>query len=419
MSDPPLGNLRFTDFCWWGVGALATRYMADFGAQVIKIEDRVRLDLTRTLPPFPDRVASMGDITFVPNPNRSGFFNNYNRNKLSITINMRLPQGRDLVRKLVNVSDVVSENFRPGVMERWGLDYEELSRLKDDIIFLRLSGLGHSGPEKEYGTAGPVVQALSGLSFMAGLPGREPSGYGYSYMDNTAAYYGVMACLLALYHRGQHGCGQEVNVCAVEAGVNLLGPDLLDYTVNGNGARASGLPRGNRLSGGRAAPHGVYPTIDEDRWLAVAVTDDEEWRALLSVAGQDCEIDDRWATLAGRVADQDALDEWLTSWTRTMDRYEAMNLLQRAGVPAGAVQTGEDRVTRDPVLGQAKFFRQVEHPEMGPSYVEGMPIRLSESPVREDWSAGPTLGQHTHYVLNEILGMGSREVEQLETDGAI
>ncbi len=419
MSDAPLANLRFTDFCWWGVGALATRFMADFGAQVIKIEDRVRLDLTRTLPPFHGVVAAMGDIATLPSPDQSGFYNNYNRNKLSMTINMRLPAGRDIVRKLVGVSDVVSENFRPGVMEKWGFDYESLRDLKRDIIFMRLSGLGHSGPEKEYRTAGPVVQALSGLSFMAGLPDREPSGYGYSYMDNTAAYYGVMACLLALYHRGEHGCGQEVNVCAVEAGINLLGPDLLNYTVNGIGTRAAGVPRGNRLGGGRAAPHGVYPTVDEDRWLAVAVFNDDEWRALLSVTGQNGATPERWATLAGRVADQDALDEWLVGWTRTMDRHEAMRLLQEAGVPAGAVQTGEDRVTGDPVLARANFFRELDHPVMGTSYIEGMPLQLSESPVREEWSHGPTLGQHTQYVLHEILGMGSQEVAQLEADGVI
>jgi crotonobetainyl-CoA:carnitine CoA-transferase CaiB-like acyl-CoA transferase len=416
----PFAGIRLTDFCWWGVGALATRTLADMGAEVIKIEDRGRPDLTRTLPPYPDELVSLGEVGAVTNFDRSGFFNNHNRNKRSMLLNMRHPRGREICRALIAKSDIVSENFRPGVMERWGLTYEAMTEIKPDIIFARLSGLGHTGPEAGYGTVGPVVQALSGLTALGGLPGEVPSGWGYSYMDNTAAYYGTIAMLLALYHRNATGEGQEVNVAAVEAGINMLGPDLLDYTANGRKYRRDGMPPGNRLTSRPAAPHGVYPTSEQDRWIAISVFSDEEWAALLDVMGQPAWAENPcFATLEARVKYQDELDGHMAAWTAGQERYSLMERLQAAGVCAGVVQTGQDRAEYDPQARLYDLYPIVDHPTMGPSHVEGLPFKLSGSPAREEWRSGPLLGADTEYVLTEVLGMDGAAVKELEADGVI
>jgi crotonobetainyl-CoA:carnitine CoA-transferase CaiB-like acyl-CoA transferase len=416
----PLAGVRLTDFCWWGVGALCTRMLADFGAEVIKIEDRQRLDYLRMAPPFPGTVLAMGQVGRVTDPNQSGIFNNHNRNKLSVVLNMRHPRAREVCRRLIGESAIVSENFRPGVMERWGLAYDELTRIKPDIIFARLSGLGHSGPESPYGTAGPVVQALCGLTQMAGLPGREPSGWGYSYMDNTAAYYGTMAILMALYHRNETGEGQEIDVSAVEAGINLLGPDLLDVTANGRPYRREGMPPGNRLTNPPAAPHGVYPTNEEDRWIAIAVFSDDEWQALVAVMGTpDWAADAKFGALAARLANQDELDERIAAWTRGEERYSLMERLQAAGVAAGVVQTAEDRAERDPQIRLRNLYPEVDHPTIGRYPVEGLSFAMSASPPREAWRGAPLLGEHTELVLTEILCMGSAELRELAEEGVI
>jgi crotonobetainyl-CoA:carnitine CoA-transferase CaiB-like acyl-CoA transferase len=416
----PLNGIRLTDFCWWGVGALCTRMLADFGAEVIKIEDRQRLDYIRMIPPIPGQVLAMGQMGRVSDPNQSGMFNNHNRNKLSVVLNMREPRGREICRRLIAESDVVSENFRPGVMERWGLTYAELKRIKPDVIFARLSGLGHSGPEAAYGTAGPVVQALCGLTQMAGLPDREPSGWGYSYMDNTAAYYGTMAIMLVLFDRNETGEGQEVDISAVEAGINLLGPDLLDFTANGRPYRREGMPPGNRLTNPPAAPHGVYPTNEADRWIAITVFTDEEWQALRSVMGNPAWAGEaRFQTLPDRVAVQDELDERIAQWTRGEERYALMERLQAIGIAAGVVQTAEDRCERDPQIRLRGLYPEVDHPVLGRYPVEGIPFKMSASPPRDEWRGGPCLGEHTEYVLTQILKMDGDEVHELAAEGVV
>src|ERR1700736_1129771 len=206
----PLAGIRVADFCWMGVGSVATRLLGDFGAEVIKIENRGRIDTPRRLPIYKDEPArNFGEEVLDADPDRGGLFNNYCRNKLGVTINMRQPAGRLLAERLIAESSVVSENFAPGVMERWGLTYERLQELSRGVIFARMSGYGHSGPHAGYRSYGPVIQAVSGLSYISGLPGREPSGWGLSYMDNQAAYYNSAALLLAIYHRTLTGEGYD------------------------------------------------------------------------------------------------------------------------------------------------------------------------------------------------------------------
>ncbi len=216
-----------------GVGSVATRLLADFGAEVIKIEDRTRIDTPRKLPLYKDEGArNFGEEVVGADPDKGGLFNNYCRNKLGVTINMRSAEGRQLAERLIAASSVVTENFAPGVMERWGLTYERLRELRPDVVYARMSGYGHSGPHAAYRSYGPVVQAVSGLSFISGLPGREPSGWGLSHMDNQAAFYNSAAILMAIRHRMLTGEGTEIDVSAIETGISLLGPVMLEVTVN-------------------------------------------------------------------------------------------------------------------------------------------------------------------------------------------
>jgi len=416
----PLAGIRIADFCWMGVGAVATRLLADFGAEVIKIEDRTRIDLPRRLPIYKDGAGrTFGEEDAEPDPNKGGLFNNYSRNKLGVTINMRDPRGRELAERLIAASSVVSENFAPGVMERWGLTYDRLRELRPDVIYARMSGYGHSGPHHEYRSYGPVIQAVSGLSQISGLPDREPSGWGLSYMDNQAAYYNSAALLMAILRRNATGEGTEIDVSAVEVGVSLLGPVLLDAGVNGRPARRTGFPSGNRLLHPHAAPHGVYPTRGEDQWVAIAVFDDDQWRGLIRAVGSPAWADDpRFRTQEDRHAHQDELDELVSQWTCDVDKHALMHLLQSHGVPAGAVQDARDLNEHDPQIAERGLFFELDHPVIGPARFEGTPVRFSGFEA-DTWRSAPLLGEDTAYVLTEVLGMTADEVAELADEGVV
>jgi benzylsuccinate CoA-transferase BbsF subunit len=415
-----LAGIRVADFCWMGVGSVATRLLGDFGAEVIKIEDRTRIDMPRRLPLYKGESArSFGEEVLDADPNRGGLFNNYCRNKLGVVINMRTEKGRQLAERLIAVSSVVSENFAPGVMERWGLTYDRLNELAPGVIYARMSGYGHSGPHAGYRSYGPVVQAVSGLSYVSGLPGREPSGWGLSYMDNQAAYYNSTALLMAIYRRMRTGEGTEIDVSAIEVGINLLGPVLLDVTVNGHTTRRPDFPTGNRLEWPPAAPHGVYPARGEDRWVAIAVFDQPQWEGLVAALDSPAWASDpRLATQDGRHAHQDLLDEHLGAWTRERDRHEIAELLQRRGVPAGAVQNAEDINERDPQIAHREVFFEMDHPVIGPARFEATPIRFS-SMGQDDWRSAPLLGEDNEYVFKRLVGVTDDEYDELVAEGII
>jgi crotonobetainyl-CoA:carnitine CoA-transferase CaiB-like acyl-CoA transferase len=314
---------------------------------------------------------------------------------------------------------VVTENFAPGVMERWGLTYDRLRELSPSVIYARMSGFGHTGPHAEYKSYGPVVQAVSGLSYISGLPGEEPSGWGLSYMDNEAAFFNASALLTAIYHRNLTGEGAEIDVSAVEAGINLLGPILLDVAVNGRSTREGDFPTGNRLEHPNAAPHGVYPCAGEDRWIAIAVFDEAEWQGLLSVMGRPAWASEaRFATQDARFANQDALDALVAEWTRDKDRHQLMHALQAAGVAAGAVQTAEDTNDHDPQIAGRGLFFDLDHPVIGEARFEGTPIQFSRT-VQENWRSAPLLGEDNAHVFGGILGVSEDEFEELVAEGAI
>ncbi len=409
MSSSALSNLRICDFTGQLAGAGATRFLSAFGAQVIRIEDPVnqgRWDILRNMGPFVDERRGQ-DL--------SGSFNNHNVEKLGITLNLRTERGKELLRELVRVSDVVTENFAAGVLARMGFDYDALKALRADIIYVSNCGFGHSGSYKEFKTWGPIVQAISGLTFSSGLPDQPPAGWGYSYMDHTGGYYMTMAILMALYSRNRTGEGQWVDMSCTEAGASLNGPALLDYSVNGRPLRRAGMPNSNRSQFPAMAPHGIYPSRGDDDWIAIACRSDADWSALAKALAVE---DSRMERLEGRLQHEDELDEMLTRWTSERDKFETARSLQSVGVPAAAVQKPEERIDRDANTAEWGLWPTALHSKMGSVRVDGLPVHLSET----DWEiarGAACLGEHNDLVFGEILGLGEDDIALLRDTGVI
>ncbi|MFC1982496.1 CaiB/BaiF CoA transferase family protein [Chloroflexota bacterium] len=406
----PMIGIRVLDLTWVVMGPQATRLLADAGAEVIKVEYGGVLDSLRQNNPVPGEKSS---------PNRSPFHNHFNRNKLGITLNIWHPEGMKLLKRLISVSDVIIENFGSRVMERWGLSYAALTEIKPDIIYVSMSGFGHSGRHRDYVTWGQTAQALSGVTYMSGLPGKPPAGWGYSYLDYTPGCYGAIAILVALHHRHCTGEGQLIDVSQVECGITLCGPTILDYAVNGRSYRRAGNPPGNRLVHPATAPHGIYRCAGDDCWCAISIFTEKEWHALCKVMGnpewaEDAKFDRRLA----RIENQDELDSLIEEWTSHYTPYEVMHQLQSVGIAAGVVQSPRDRLEHDPQLAERGMFLEVDHPELGLGKVDGFTYRLSRTPLGIS-RASPLLGEHNEYVYGELLGMTKEEIQQLAKEGAI
>ena len=401
-----LSQLRICDFTGQLAGAGATKWLSAFGAEVIRIEDPVRQgtwDVLRAMPPYVDEQRG---VDF------GGGFNNHNTDKLGITLNLRTERGRELLAEIVKRSDVVSENFAYGVLESWGFGYERLKELRPDIIYVSNCGFGHTGPYHRYKTWGPIVQALSGLTFTSGLPDLEPAGWGYSYMDHTGGYYMALAILLAVIHRNRTGEGQWVDMACCEAGATLNGPALLDFSVNGRGMRREGSPHSNRNAHPAMAPHGIYPARGDDEWIAISVRDDIDWQRLVALVETDWSRDPRYAARDARLADQDALDAHLASWTRT-GRFIA-TCSSSAGLTTVKGHAWALRISWE----RLGLWPTVPHSQMGDVRVDGMPVHLSKT----DWAmqhGGPCIGEHTDRVLGDLLGLTQAELEALREEGVI
>jgi crotonobetainyl-CoA:carnitine CoA-transferase CaiB-like acyl-CoA transferase len=406
-----LDHIRVCDFGGQLAGAGATKLLAMFGAEVIRVEDPTnegRWDTMRVVGPFVDERRGV-DL--------NGGFNNHNIHKLGVTLNLRTAEGRELLERLISVSDVVTENFAAGVLERLGFGYESLKRIRPDIIYVSNCGYGHTGPYRSFKTWGPIVQAVSGLTFTSGLPDSEPAGWGFSYMDHGAAAFMAIAVLAALHHREVTGEGQWVDLASTTAGLTLQRTAVLDWTVNGRRSRRPGAPNGNRADFAEMAPHGIYPAAGDDRWVAVACRDDDDWVALRELMN-DPALDDRFATLADRLEHQDALDETIGRWMSTREPHEAAHDLVTAGVPASVVKSPPERIDNDPDLDAWGLFPTVEHPLMGKVRVEGVPIHFSET----DWTAdkpGPLLGEHNERIFVDLLGVEPAELDRQHKDGVI
>lgn len=405
MTRKPLEGVRIADFCWVGAGSYTTKILADHGADVIKIESRAKVDGIRLSPPFAGGESGV---------NRSGYFADRNTGKRSITIDMRTPRGQQVARKLVAVSDVVSNNFTPGVMGKFGLSYEDVREINPAAIFLAMSMQGSGGPDRDFVGYGSTISALVGLHHLSGIPGKLPVGTGTNYPDHIPnPGHAAFAVLAALRHTRRTGRGQYIDLAQTEATIAVLGPAILEYTVNGRDRE----PKGNQHD--RFAPHGVYPCKGVDRWIAIAVKDDAGWRALVDVLGiADDDLESAWGKERTRQLAADELDTLVASYTLGHDAWQLSERLQAAGVPAGPVQDAADVVDWDPQLRARGHWLRLPHGVMGESIYNAPPFRLSRTPSEPD-RAAPLLGEHTREVCEEVLGIPPSEIEELIESGVL
>jgi crotonobetainyl-CoA:carnitine CoA-transferase CaiB-like acyl-CoA transferase len=430
-----LSGVRVLDFTRLGFGSQATLILGCLGAEVIRVESARHPDPIRVMPPYVPRPgetserfgnATMAARESAVSMDRGAIFFKYNTGgKKSIAVNARDPRGFDILKRLVAVSDVVTESFALGTMERWGLSYDVMREQRRDVIYVSMSGYGHEGPDASYITMGPTAQALTGLTYLVGLPGREPAGWSFSYLDHVGGYLGAVAVLSALVHRRQTGEGQYVDVSQLEPATALAGPLLLDKLVNDRSSRRPDFPPGNRRLSPAGGPQGAYRTTGKDQWLVISCTTEPHWRALVAAIGSPMWAEDaRFATLEDRVANADELDKHVETWTLVQDKYDAMHLLQRHGVPAGAVQDSRDRLENDPQLRARGHYTSWPHREQGAETLplEGVPFRMSATPPSTGGvihRGPPCLGEDTEAVLVSLLGMDADEVRSLAAEGVL
>ncbi|HEX2172049.1 MAG TPA: CoA transferase, partial [Dehalococcoidia bacterium] len=396
----PLAGLRVIDFTWAAAGPFAAKTLADLGADVVKIEQPEVGDLIRFFPPFPK-----GEKTV----NGSGYHYQINRNKRTMCVNLRSEAGKDLIRRLAAHADVMIDNFSAGVLARLGLDYDQIKAVNPRIIVMHLPAFGEVGPRKDYVGFAPTIEAFSGLSALTGYPDTGPTGMGVALPDYWGGLSGALASLAALIRFERTGQGERVDAPMFASNTSILGPVMLDFTVNG---RAQ-TPQGNRRTDRPAAPHGLYRCAGDDRWIAIAVETDEEWRSLRRVMGDPTWArDERWESAEGRFAGQADLDRQIEAWTSDQEPRALMERLQAAAVPAGMFQNARDLVDEDPHLAARGFFVEVDHPEIGRSRLDRSPILIDGHPLPIRRRA-PLLMEHGEEVIAEWLEVPADEAALL------
>ena len=389
-----LNGIRVLDFTWMLAGPYATRLLADFGAEVIKIQSK--------------KTASGAESNPTP------YFNAWNRNKRSITLDLGHPEAREIVLKLTAISDIVIENFSPRVMSNWGLNYERLREVRPNLIMVSLSAMGQTGPWKNFVALGPTLQTLSGLTYLTSFNEDSPMGLGFAYADGVAGLYAALAVLAALEYREKKDKGQYIDLSEYEALCTTMGPAFLEAAIH----PVAMVPRGNRPDYILAAPYGCYQCTGEDRWCVIAVHTEEEWQGLRKAMGSpDWTGEKRFSTPSRRKILSEELDELLGRWTIQHPAEEVAALLQKNGVPAGVVQNAGD-LAKDPQLIAKKFFINLEHPVLGQTITDAPPIHFEQEPAI-DWKAAPLLGEDNRYVFTELLGFTEDELSNYTDRGII
>jgi crotonobetainyl-CoA:carnitine CoA-transferase CaiB-like acyl-CoA transferase len=407
----PLEGIRVLDFSHVLAGPFATRILGDMGADVVKVNSEARATGVN-LPTHP-------------------YFLLFNRSKRSLALDIGNEEGRAVARKLCDEADVVINNFSVGVLKRWGIDFETVRESNPGVIYTEMSGMGDGGPWSKFVTYAPTIHALSGLTHLTGVPGREDIGIGFSYNDHQAGLHAVVAVLAAIEARRRTGKGQRVDMSQFEVGVNFAGPSLLDWFANGVAAR----PTGNKLPYDDAAPHNCYRCADvrnevtdyaetkteDERWVAIACMDDEQWRAFRAVMGDpEWSSDSRYTTAAGRVALIDELDQAVSAWTKNQIAEEVMAKCQQSGVPAGVVQNGIDLVEEDPQLAAYNFIQPLsgEHPQYGTVLGDRLPLHFGATPC-DEFPRSRELGEDNETVLSDWLGMTADEIKHSDEIGIL
>lgn len=386
-------------------GPVATRYFAEQGATVIRIESGVRPDFLRIL----HVTAANKDEPDILE--RAPMFVLLNPNKQSLTLNMKEPAAVDVAKRLAAWADVVSENFAPGVMTKWGLDWDTLREINPRLVMVSGCLFGQTGPQRTYPGFGGQGSAIAGFNHLTGRQDGDAHGPYATITDSLAPRYVATAIVAALLERDRSGQGQYIDVSQIEAGVYSLSSTMVRFSANGE----VDCRRGNRHE--FTAPHGIYPCRGEDRWVAIACWSDEEWQRLVDALGAPAwAASDRFATVAGRQEHEDELDLRLAAHTREREPQDWMERLQRVGVEACAVQDFRD-LQDDPQLAARGHFVPLEHAHLGALRVERSGFRLSEHPGGLE-RPGPTLGEHNEAILVAV-GLAPEEIRALVEAGAV
>jgi len=414
MGKLPLEGVRVADFTWVWAGPYCTLQLAHLGAEVIRIETRTRPCITRVIPPWPE--GKPGGL------NRSGYFNQYNQGKRSLSLNFKDPAAHEVANKLIAKSDVVVNNFAHGVMDKMGFGYDALKKIKPDIIMISLSGYGDTGPYRDYIAYGPAQVPLSGLSALTGYKGWPPMHSGFSYADPNAGVHGAFAILAALFHRSKTGQGQYIDMSQWEGMMALLPEGILEYTFNGKEPERIG--NADPLM----APHGVFRCLDRpekifdntiDQFVAIVCNDDLDWGRLTRAMDRpELATDPKFATLQARKANEDELEAIINGWTSQQRAHDIAGSLQKAGVAAAVVADNKYLSEEDPHLKARDYWVYKDHPEVGKRQHAGVPWKMSRTPTRVREPA-PLIGQHTDAILTGLLGYSADDVARLRDQGAL
>ena len=401
-SPKALAGLKILSFEWIVLGPMATSLLGAQGATVVKVESHVRPDGGRFIGPFVDGVVG---------PNRGGFFFHQNASKRSVTINLKNPAGHELIQKLCRWADVIVENMAPGVMGKLGLDYAAVKVINPGIVYISTSVQGQFGPHYASTGFGQLAAALGGCSHLTGWPDRGPAPCHGAYVDYITARWLPSAILAALEYRQRTGKGQYIDNSILENVAYFFSLPVMDYVVNGRVWNRDGNRKPN------ASPHGAFHCRGEDRWVAIAVTNDAEWQAFCRVLEQpELATDSRFATLVARKQNEDELETLVNAWTADCTAEEVEAQMQAAGIPSSVVQTTRE-VMADPQLNHRQTFRDLEHSEVGP--VRHICSASLYSKTQPDWRAAPMLGEDNETVLKDLIGLTDDEIADLYAQGGI
>lgn len=404
MNRDVFQDLKIAAFNWAMVGPLTLKFFADYGATVVRVETSLRPCVTRTSAPFKDNIAGI---------NRSGYFNHFSANMMSLSLNMNTPSGLEIARELIGWADVAMENFTPGVMDKWGLGYDALRKINPRIIMVRQNGFGIEGPYKNLAAFGMILAAIAGIPQYIGWPDRGPLPVGVgAYTDCISPRFAAAALIAALEYRDKTGNGQMIDLAQFETALYFLGPGLLEAAVN----KREPVRNGNTVE--FAAPHNVYRCKGNERWCTIAVTNDAQWAALCNAMGMpDLATDPSYDSLQHRKLNEPKLDNIIESWTLNRAPEEVMSILQAAGIPSGVVENSAD-IFQDPQLRARGLFWPMEHNEIGMFTHLGSSMVLSDTPAHAS-TPSPCLGEHNEYVLTKILGKTDEQFVELLAAGAL
>lgn len=401
MDKKVFDGITVVDFGWAIAGPLTLKYLSDYGATVICIESIHRPDLLRTSNPYKDEVAGV---------NRAGYFAYFAANKYSISLNLNKPEALEIARKLISIADVVADSHRPGVMERWKFEYDNLIKIKPNIIMIRNSNQGLTGPAATQPGLGNHINGLAGIVNLVGWDEEKPISLTVAYTDYLVPHFAVSALIGALDYRRRTGKGQLIDVSQFEVGLQLLAPSLINYSVNNVEEKAKGN------SSDFAVPHGVYRCKGDDRWCAISICNDTEWLAFCKAIGEPSWLEKpEFFASVNRKKNEDLLNNLIEKWTSQYDCDEVMKILQKAGIAAGIVQNAEDLYS-DVQLKERDCFWVEDHKELGRFSHLGQPSRLSKTPARL-YNAAPCLGEHTEYICRNLLGMSEEEYDKFLIEG--